>query len=130
MVELSTTRIAIVAIIIVVVVAAVFLVQSPRMSQSGISSIQGSTAGLAGSTASVSSVNAGLCSTPPCAPPISGWLHTKPGDTQLYDSSGNAVRLVGVNVMGLAMLVRYRDLSCRCVQVRLGRRGRGWLFNS
>lgn len=98
---LSTTRIAIVAIIIVVVVAAVFFVRSPRMSQSGISSIMGSTAGLAGSATSVSSVNAGLCSIPPCAPPISGWLHTKPGDTQIYDSSGNAVRLVGVNVMGL-----------------------------
>lgn len=32
---------------------------------------------------------------------ISGWLHTEAGSTSVYDSSGNAVPLVGVNVDGL-----------------------------
>ena len=32
---------------------------------------------------------------------ISGWLHTVPGSTSVYDSSGNVIPLVGVNVDGL-----------------------------
>jgi hypothetical protein len=41
------------------------------------------------------------CSAPPCPSPISGWLHTNPGDTNIYDSSGHVVRLTGVNAPGL-----------------------------
>ena len=41
------------------------------------------------------------CSLPPCAPLVSGWLHTNPGDTSIYDSDGDVVRLVGLNAMGL-----------------------------
>ena len=32
---------------------------------------------------------------------ISGWLHTVPGSTKVYDSSGNVIPLVGINVDGL-----------------------------
>ncbi len=42
-----------------------------------------------------------LCAQPPCAPEITGWLHTEPGSTSFYDSSGNVVPLLGVNVDGL-----------------------------
>jgi hypothetical protein len=35
-----------------------------------------------------------------CAPEITGWLHTEPGSTLVYDSGG-AVPLLGVNVDGL-----------------------------
>jgi len=41
------------------------------------------------------------CIVSPCAPLVSAWLHTNPGDTNIYDSNGHAVRLVGVNAMGL-----------------------------
>lgn len=41
------------------------------------------------------------CGTPPCAPMISGWLHTKPGGTGVYDANGNLIPLQGVNVDGL-----------------------------
>jgi len=53
-------------------------------------------------TSSSTSVTANpLCTSQPCAPMISGWLHTEAGSTSVYDSSGNAVPLVGVNVDGL-----------------------------
>src|ERR1022692_4562302 len=42
-----------------------------------------------------------LCGTPPCAPVISGWLHTDPGGTSVYDSNGNVVPLLGIDVDGL-----------------------------
>lgn len=41
-----------------------------------------------------------LCYTS-CAPMISGWLHTALGSTHVYDSAGNAIPLMGVNVDGL-----------------------------
>ena len=43
----------------------------------------------------------GSCSSSPCAPLVNGWLHTNPSDTNIYDGSGQVVRLVGLNVMGL-----------------------------
>ena len=42
-----------------------------------------------------------LCAPPQCAPEIAGWLHTEPGSASFYDSSGNVVPLLGVNVDGL-----------------------------
>ena len=42
-----------------------------------------------------------LCTQPPCAPEITGWLHTEPGSTSFYDSNGNVVPLLGVNDDGL-----------------------------
>jgi hypothetical protein len=42
-----------------------------------------------------------LCSAGPCAPLISGWLHTEPGGTGVYDSNGTVVPLLGVDVDGL-----------------------------
>jgi len=42
-----------------------------------------------------------LCTSPPCARLISGWLHTNPGITNIYDDDGNVVHLQGVNVDGL-----------------------------
>ena len=87
----SLARVAIVTAIIVVVATALILIPTSQVTQSGLASI----------TASASSVDVGMCTIPPCAPLISGWLHTLPGDTQIYDNHGNVVRLVGVNVMGL-----------------------------
>jgi len=43
----------------------------------------------------------GLCAQAPCASLVSGWLHTRPSDTNIYDGNGQVVRLVGLNVMGL-----------------------------
>jgi hypothetical protein len=37
----------------------------------------------------------------PCAPEISGWLHTASGSLNVYDENGTAVSLIGVNVDGL-----------------------------
>ena len=42
-----------------------------------------------------------LCTSAPCAPMITGWVHTAAGSTDVYDSSGRPVPLVGVNVDGL-----------------------------
>ena len=42
-----------------------------------------------------------FCASAPCAPMISGWVHTVPGSTGVYDNSGRPVPLVGVNVDGL-----------------------------
>ena len=42
-----------------------------------------------------------LCTQPLCAPLVSGWLHTRPDDTNIYDGNGQVVRLLGVNAMGL-----------------------------
>ena len=42
-----------------------------------------------------------LCTTEPCAPVITGWLHTEPGSTSVYDSNGDVVPLLGINVDGL-----------------------------
>ena len=42
-----------------------------------------------------------LCSSPPCAEAITGWLHTNPDSANVYDSNGNVVHLQGVNVDGL-----------------------------
>ncbi|HUI01462.1 MAG TPA: cellulase family glycosylhydrolase [Nitrososphaerales archaeon] len=41
------------------------------------------------------------CSAQPCAPEISGWVHTEPGSTILYNANGTAVPMVGVDVDGL-----------------------------
>ena len=55
-----------------------------------------------GSLATVSGASANLlCSSPPCAQAITGWLHTNPNSPNVYDSNGNLVRLQGVNVDGL-----------------------------
>ena len=61
------------------------------------------TTGTLGSTRSFALVNyqPELCTVAPCAAPVSGWLHTNPGDTNIYDSRGSIVRLVGLNAMGL-----------------------------
>ena len=42
-----------------------------------------------------------LCSAAPCAPLITGSLHTDPGSTSVYDSNGTVVPLLGVDVDGL-----------------------------
>ena len=42
-----------------------------------------------------------LCNPAPCAPEITGWLHTDPGSTSVYNSNGTAVPLLGVDVDGL-----------------------------
>ncbi|MGD0637098.1 MAG: cellulase family glycosylhydrolase [Nitrososphaerales archaeon] len=42
-----------------------------------------------------------LCSMQPCAPMISGWLHTELGNTGVYNGNGSAVPLLGVDVDGL-----------------------------
>ena len=56
-----------------------------------------------GSTTSFSltSPEPNFCNASPCATLVSGWLHTNPGETNIYDGSGNIVRLVGLNAMGL-----------------------------
>ena len=41
------------------------------------------------------------CSAQPCAPEIAGWVHTEPGSTEVYGSSGVAVPLLGVDVDGM-----------------------------
>ena len=57
-----------------------------------------------------------LCTSPPCAQLINGWLHTNPDSTNVYDSNGNVVHLQGVNVDGLDFgtgnSLRYLD-PCR-----------------
>lgn len=89
---MSTIHIAIVATIIIVVTAAAILIPTALVSRPGTSST---------TTSAISPVDTGLCNRPPCAPRISGWLHTNAGDTKIYDSKGNVVRLVGLNAMGL-----------------------------
>jgi len=42
-----------------------------------------------------------LCSAAPCAPLISGWVHTDPDSTGVYSSNGTVVPLLGVDVDGL-----------------------------
>ena len=57
-----------------------------------------------GSTSQASSSSPGpnpLCSSPPCAPMISGWVHTQSGSTSVYNTNGTVVPLLGVDVDGL-----------------------------
>jgi len=42
-----------------------------------------------------------LCTSAPCAPMITGWLHTEAGGTSVVDAAGDAVPLVGADVDGL-----------------------------
>jgi hypothetical protein len=42
-----------------------------------------------------------LCTMQPCAPIISGWLHTEPGSTNVYNGNGSVIPLLGVDVDGL-----------------------------
>ena len=42
-----------------------------------------------------------LCASSPCAPEITGWLHTAAGSTKVYDANGSVVPLLGINVDGL-----------------------------
>jgi len=42
-----------------------------------------------------------FCTSPLCARMITGWLHTEPDSTNIYDYNGNVVHLQGVNVDGL-----------------------------
>ena len=51
-------------------------------------------------TTSTSEANP-LCASAPCAPMITGWLHTEAGNTSVFDAAGNVVPLVGVDVDGL-----------------------------
>ena len=53
------------------------------------------------STPASSSPTNPLCTSQPCAPMITGWLHTVASGTDVYDSSGSQVPLVGVDVDGL-----------------------------
>jgi len=73
---------------------------SSTITSSGTSTIS-SLSTSAPSQSSTSSSSNPLCTASPCAPMISGWLHTVPGSTSVYDSSGNVVQLEGVNVDGL-----------------------------
>ena len=89
---LSLSRIAILVALIVVAAAALILIPTSYIIPSGFTSV---------TALASSSVDAGMCTVPPCAEQISGWLHTVPGDSRIYDTSGHVVRLVGLNVMGL-----------------------------
>ncbi len=105
----SITRgagIALVALVLAASIVGVFSIGPlglfPRTNLSGTGS---ATSGVSFYSASDSSATIGPggigCVQPPCAPFVSGWLHTNPADTNIYDGSGNVVRLVGLNAMGL-----------------------------
>jgi len=89
---LSTNHIAFAAVVIIVAVAALIFIPGTFLNQPEL----GST-----TVSPTSSVAAGLCGNPPCSQLITGWLHTNPGQTEIFDGSGNVVRLIGLNVMGL-----------------------------
>ena len=87
----STTHVAFAVTIILLAIAAVILIPTTLINRSGLESI----------SVSASSEASGFCSTPPCSQLITSWLHTNPGQTEIFDGNGNAVRLIGLNVMGL-----------------------------
>jgi aryl-phospho-beta-D-glucosidase BglC (GH1 family) len=100
---MSSSRLAIVALIIIVVAALAVLISYPLINKSNTSSTTFiSTAGSSYfATTSGSTAVSGLCNIPPCSEPITGWLHTTGRDTKVYDSEGNSIRLVGLDVIGL-----------------------------
>ncbi len=124
---LSALRIAAIVGVIAVVVGAAFIVSSylPRAGSTSTASVTTSASTTPTITTSTTSTStfpvtttstsstatftttttttavASLCSGGPCAPLISGWLHTEPNDTNIYESNGTAVRLLGLNAIGL-----------------------------
>jgi len=79
-------------------------IASTTSQSTSVTSESFTTSTASGSTTSTSQTTLAsnpLCTSQPCAPEITGWLHTTPNSTQIYDSNGNAVPLEGVNVDGL-----------------------------
>jgi hypothetical protein len=93
---ISTSRIVIAVLIVVVVLAAAFVFALPRTAPQTQSIISSTTTG----STSTSTGNP-LCTTPPCSPEITGWLHTVPGNTNVFDGAGKVIPLIGVDVDGL-----------------------------
>jgi hypothetical protein len=86
---MSSTHIAIVALVVIVIAVSAILISYPVIT--GPSNIGSTTPGSYFSTTDGSTA----------ATPITGWLHTNSKDTNIYDSQGNVVRLVGLDVIGL-----------------------------
>jgi len=83
-----------------VIVALSFVPASMFSDTNPSTTLTASGSGLTAYLAGTSS-GANFCAVSPCATIVSGWLHTRPGDTNIYESDGDVVRLVGLNAMGL-----------------------------
>lgn len=100
---MSTSRGVFVALIIIVVAVSAILFSAPLIKRPNTTSnsFTSTAASSHFSTTAGTTTSIGLCNAPPCAVPITGWLHTTGKDTNIYDSQGNVIRLVGLNVIGL-----------------------------
>lgn len=100
------TAVALVALIVVASIVVAFSIGplglSPRPNPNNSASTTSAVSFYSATdSAMITSPGSELCTQSPCAPLVSGWLHTNPADTNIYDGSGYVVRLVGVNAMGL-----------------------------
>jgi hypothetical protein len=96
-----SSRVAIIAIVTIIIAVSAILIAYPLTNPSASPGASATSTLSSVSFTVGSTTGSGLCVSPPCSPLISGWLHTNSRDANIYDSNGNVIRLVGLNVIGL-----------------------------